>query len=194
MKTKKISAKEFETIVDKIKITNVTIEWNGLEILIKRNLNFDEMMGFVESVTDLCFSEETNTYLPQIKDFAIKAFIISNYANIELPKNSDKKYELIYGTDIITRILDVIDPVQFGDIMHAIDIKLDYMADSNITALNKSILEVSNIIEKFGNKFEESMGGLDTESMANLVDRLANGFDEEKLMNAYLDHQQQPNS
>ena len=61
------------------------------------------------------------------------------------------------------------------------------MAESNIEAITKHMNEAMTLIENFGKQFSELFGDVDQESMTKIVDSLANGLDEGKMMEAYLD-------
>ena len=186
METNKISTEALEQVLEATYTPVSTTEWNGLELMVRRTITLAETMEFVKFVTDICFADETNEYIPEVRDYAIKLFILEHYTNLELPKETENKYAIIYQTDIIPTVLNMLDGQQFNDIIRAIDTKLDYMAESNIEAITKHMNEAMALIENFGKQFSELFGGVDQESMTKIVDSLANGIDEGKMMDAYL--------
>lgn len=184
---KRISIEEFEAAMKDIYMPTVEINWNGLPLIIKKNISLEETMNFVEYVTELCFSETTHTYMPEVRDFAIKMFLIEHYTNIDLPQDIEKKYEFVYSTDIFQTVINNIDPYQFNEIIHSIDTKLDYMADANIEAFNNQVAEVAKLIEQFGTLFSDAFDGVDSDTISKLVNSISDvGFDEEKLVKAYI--------
>ena len=187
METNKISTEELEQVLEDTYTPVSTTEWNGLELMVKRTITLAETMEFVKFVTDICFADETNEYIPEVRDYAIKLFVLEHYTNLELPKETENKYAIIYQTDIIPTVLNMLDGQQFNDIIRAIDTKLDYMAESNIEAITKHMNEAMALIENFGKQFSELFDGVDQESMTKIVNSLANGLDEGKMMEAYLD-------
>lgn len=189
METNKISTEALEQVLEDTYTPVLTTEWNGLELIVRRTITLAETMEFVKFVTDICFADETNEYIPEVRDYAIKLFILEHYTNLELPKETENKYAIIYQTDIIPTVLNMLDGQQFNDIIRAIDTKLDYMAESNIEAITKHMNEAMTLIENFGKQFSELFGDVDQESMTKIIDSLANGLDEGKIMEAYLANQ-----
>ena len=189
METNKISTEALEQVLKDTYTPVSTIEWNGLELMVRRTITLAETMEFVKFVTDICFADETNEYIPEVRDYAIKLFILEHYTNLDLPEETEKKYAIIYQTDIMPTVLNMLDGQQFNDIIRAIDTKLDYMAESNIEAITKHMNEAMTLIENFGKQFSELFGDVDQESMTKIIDSLANGLDEGKIMEAYLANQ-----
>ena len=60
-KIKKISIKDFRKAIRDNYPPIITLDWNGLQVLIKRKLNLTEMLAFVKNVTASCFSEDETT-------------------------------------------------------------------------------------------------------------------------------------
>lgn len=188
-KTKKrITINAFEKVMKENYQPVVEVEWNGLAIEIKRTLSLQEVIGFVEGVIDACFDEETGDYLPEIKDFLIKSFVLEKYANFTMPSNANNMYDLIYCTDAFATVYGYINAEQFLEIRAAIDEKLDYKTNTSVEAMNKQISTVFNSFEDIEKNLSQLFSSVDNESLAKLVEVLGNGkVDEEKLMKAYLD-------
>ena len=71
-KIQKISVNAMDEIMKRFD-TVETIEWNGLQVVIKKNLSLEEMMTFANSVVKSCFDQASGAYMPEVKDFAIRA-------------------------------------------------------------------------------------------------------------------------
>lgn len=82
--TKKISVAAFDKIMRNSCSTVETIEWNGVEITLRKTLPLKDVISFVNLVAKSCFDYATNAYLPEVKVFAIKCCILEMYANFSL--------------------------------------------------------------------------------------------------------------
>lgn len=186
-KTKKISINAFDKIIKENYTPTTTVEWNGQEIVIKRTLSFKEMLEFVDSVTKTCFTAGTNTYMPEVRDFAVKSNILEKYSNFTLPNNLEHRYELIYCSDVIDVVLANISHQQFNEIMASVDAKIKNLAQSNIEAINKQMNELYTAFANVQSQIEGLFSGVNAENFNALVSAFGEGgLDEEKLVEAYL--------
>lgn len=184
---KRITVEDLDKVIEDVCMSVAYLNWNGLELAVKRNILLEDVIEFVTSVTSLCFEEETNRYMPEVKDFGIRACLIDYYTNVDLPEDTGKKYSLLYETDLVQTVLNSIDMQQFNDIVRSIEESVSYIAKSNIDAVMKQIQEVSNLIEKFGSVFQESFGDLSQEDLVKVIGSITeNGVNEEKLIQAYM--------
>ena len=140
-KIKKISINAFEEAVNSQYNPTEVVEWRGLKIVVKHALSLKENLTFVDSVVKSCFGKEDGAYMPEVKDFAVRSCIIEHYTNITLPSNLDKRYELLYGSDLLEAIMPNINQLQFNALMRAIESKTEYLAKSNIEASTRAINE-----------------------------------------------------
>ena len=184
----RITVEDFEKVIEDVSMIETPINWNGLELIVKRNISLEDMIGYVSSVSELCFEDETNRYMPELKDFGIRLYLINYYTNIDLPESTSKKYEFIYNTDIVQTVLNAVDPQQFNEIVQSIENKVEYMSSANIEAIQKHMIEISNAIEEFGKLFEAMFDDMDAESVQKLVSSITDGaIDESKLVEAYIE-------
>lgn len=102
-----------------------TIGWNGLKVVIKKQLSLGEMVGFVKCVVDTCFNAQQGTYFPEIKNHAIKMMTLQNYANFNMPKKASEQYALVNQTDAFDVVKQNIDGEQFDTIVNAIDQRIE---------------------------------------------------------------------
>lgn len=188
-KMKKISIAALDKVVKDTYIPASTVQWNGLDVQIKRSLTFIEMMEFVDSVVKTCFTAESGMYIPEAKDFAVKSNIVERYTNLSLPNNLDHRYEIIYCTDIIETVLTCVNPQQFNEIMTSIDAKINNLAQMNVEQVNKQIADLYAAFENLQKQIEQMFGGVDGEEVVAMMKALTEGsIDEHKLVEAYLAH------
>lgn len=193
-KTKKVSVNEFEKSIMDSYIPSESVTWNGIEINIKKTLSLKEVMTFVGGVTNSCFTTEENIYTPEVKDFAIKYCIIEMYTNITLPANTEKKYDLIYRSDIIPTVLKHINNEQYCEIIRAIDSKIGSIVQANTEAIRKQLNEMHTALESLNSLQEKAsnmFSGISSEDITNLIKTVTTlggdgKLDENKLVQAYL--------
>lgn len=187
----KIDSKSFADAVGSNYQPTQTLNWNGLELVIKKSLSLSEMLTFVNNVIQMCFEDETGEYLPEIKDFAIKSCILDMYTNIELEQNVQVRYDLIYSSDIISFIVGNLPNTQLGEITHAIDVKLAHLAQANIESINKQMNDLYNAFDNFEKQIGNAFSSISEEDMNALLSALTDkGIDEEKLVKAYMSQNQ----
>lgn len=186
-KTKRISINAFDKIAKETYTPTETIEWNGIEVTIKRTLSFEEMMTFVDSVVKSCFTIDKGTYLPEVKDFAIKSCILEMYSNFSLPNNTEHKYNLIYCTDAIQAVLQHINVQQFNEIVQAINDKLDNLAQEDIEMVHRQMNDLYTAFDNLQKQFSGVFEGINADDVSKLVNAITdNKLDEEKLVKAYV--------
>lgn len=185
--TNRITAEDLSKVAEDICMPINEADWNGLRLIVRRNISLEEMLEFVANVTGLCFESDTNKYIPEVKDFGIRTSIINYYTNVDLPESTSEKYSLLYSTDIIQTVIKMVDPQQFNSIVESIENAIDHIANANIEMFNKQVQKITELIEQFGELFEDSFSGISKDEMIKLVENITNfGDNEEKFVQAYL--------
>ena len=189
---KKVSEKDFIKAVKKTKYENINkINWNGIDLNIKKLLSLQEVFDFVNNVVGTCIDEESGGgYLSELKDFAIKMYVLEMYGNIELPADASERYELIYSCDIFEKILEQINMMQFDEIISAIDKKINYILKANIKSVNTKIEDLNSSIEDFDGQMKNLFNDVSSENINSFMKTFASledgKVDEEKLVNALI--------
>ena len=125
------------------------VEWCGVEIEYKEILTMVEMKAFVDGVVDASFDNDGD-YMPEFTDWLIRTNMIQLYTNVRMPQNIEKQYDILYRTDLYEQIAGLVDQRQYAKIMDAIEQKLEYRRNSDVTAMR---VQLSGLIQQF-----ESMG------------------------------------
>lgn len=189
-KVDKVSVGAVDNVIKETYAPTVTEEWNGINVTITKTLSLYDMIAFVDNVVKSCFRQETNEYMPEIKDFAIKSNILERYANFRMPSNIEHQYDMIYHTDVIDFVLKHVNIQQFREIQIAIDKKIDVLAEMNVQMVYKKIDDMVNAFEELQHKMEDTLGGVTKDDMAKVMSAISDGgaFDQEKLVEAYIAH------
>ena len=126
-----------------------TVDWCGITIEYKELLNMVEMKAFVDGVVDASFDNDGD-YMPEFTDWLIRTNMIQLYTNVRMPQSIEKQYDILYQTDLYEQIAGLVDQRQYAKIMEAIERKLAYRRNSDVTAMR---VQLSGLIQQF-----ESMG------------------------------------
>ena len=165
-----------------------TVEWNGLQVVIKKNLTLDEMLCFTNSVVKSCFDQADGSYLPEVKDFAIRSNIMERYANFTLPNNLEKQYDMVIRSGAVEMIMNYVNISQFGELMKAIDAKVQNTADAHIQTFIKKLDEVTEAFSHMQGEIEKMYSGVDAEDIGKLMGAISDGkATEENIVKSYLE-------
>lgn len=187
VKSKKISITAFDKIMRNTYTPVETVEWNSVEITIRKSLPLRDVLTFVDTVAKSCFNSETSEYLPEVKVFAIKCCVLEMYANFALPSNVEHKYDLVYNTNAFDTVIEHINMRQLNEIVDAISEKVDNIARANIETINKQMNDIYKAFDGLQNQFTKMFSGISSEDMSGFVQAVSEGkLDEEKLVKAYI--------
>lgn len=184
-KEKKISIASFDKVLKEQTVPDTTEHWFGNEVVIKHTISIAQMLAFVDNVVSSCFHDEG--YMPEVKDLLIKSNLLTRYANFTLPENLEHRYTLIYNTDAVAMVSKHISSAQFDEILRAIDEKIDYICNTNITAIEKQMQQLAASFEDVSKKMAEMFASVAPDDISKLTSALAGGqFSEERLVEAYM--------
>lgn len=185
IKSKRISITTFDKAMKAMSVPVKTVEWNGIEIEIKHTLPLKDVLTFVENVASSCFATD-NSYLPEIKVFAIKCSVLEMYANFTLPANVEHKYDLIYNTDAFDVVAEHINAKQFNEIVEAINEKVYNSADANVAMANQKINEIYTAFDGLLTQVGDVFSGLSSDEIISFMSAVTNSrLDESKIVEAY---------
>lgn len=186
-KMKKVSISQMDKIVKGLGNTEATFEWNGIEVVVKTLLSFQEMMEFAGRVKANCFVD--GEYLPEVRDFAIRDCIVDMYSNIRLPDNIEHKYEILYRTDICQEIVKYVNSDQYEQLLVAIDDKITAASESNTEGLRLRIEEIAHELDNMVTEAGALFDGIDKSDIETIFEAVKSSgkIDEEKIARAYMD-------
>lgn len=166
--------------------------WEGLEINVKPFIDMKEMHTFVCECVNSCFTDDGD-YIPDAEDFAIRVNLIEKYTNISMLSDMKIQYALLYDTDLIDRVVEMIDAAQFDVVKASIDRGIRYRASAHIEGMTQKLNEiyatVLAIIDDFDTKFGEVFGSVSADDMKLVMKGISEsgGFDESKIVKAYIE-------
>ena len=189
MKGENIMSDKFEMIkkiAEKESSERTTVDWNGVEISVKKTVSLDDMMSVVLGVVGSCFDEDGN-YIPEVVDIIEKHNVIKWYTDIDVPNDINESFDLIYRTDLYQIVIGKIDQTQLATIHKAIREKIEYLVNVRADAVSNKCIELIGELSKVSDGLSTLFGDLKPEDMTNMIGAITGGkFDEEKLIKAYM--------
>ena len=186
-KIKKVSVNQIDEVLDSVD-RSVNIDWCGIDVEVHKFISLQDMIQFVYDAVDACFMED-GAYVPEVKWLAYSCAIVEHFTNIRLPENIDKKIALIYGTNIVGEVTNVVSQIQLQALTDAIDEKISHMLDLDVQHTRYAL---NSAVEKFADAQEDMQrvfGSLTKEDVQNFANAFSGGkIDEEKIVKAMTGH------
>lgn len=126
-------------------------------IEIRKTLPIAEFWNAVDEVVEMCFptinvgTEEQPkyevTYMPENYDFALRRIVVSQYANMRLPKDYGSQYDLLYTTPVYSMVYPQINSAQLEDLIEGSRQKIEFRKQSMLS-ISKTLREmIDNIVK-----------------------------------------------
>lgn len=184
---KKVSINSLDKVIKENFTNKANAEWHGLEVAIKHNLSFTEMLEFVNDVVMSCFQDDGD-FVPEVMDFAIKSNILSKYANFSLPDKLEHRYEIIYNSDAVDFVCQNINMQQLREITASIDRKISYLCNTNVMNIQKQMMELVSAFENMQQKTTDMFSNFTPDDLVKIMGAIEEGgLSEEKVVRAYLE-------
>lgn len=97
-----------------------TVIWRGLKLRVSGMIPLKAAMDLVDEVCGACVREEDGSVNAEMTDFALRVYALDYYAGIELPRNAEKQYEIVYGSDLYETVAKHINNEQLSSIRDAV--------------------------------------------------------------------------
>ena len=170
-----------------IKDETKKLEWEGLEIEIKPNLDAVDAMGFVNDVVAACFTED-GEYFPEALDIAERRETVLRYANISLPEDPVSLYKVLYCTDLYNAISELVDWDQLNTLWGNVDTRIEMIRNDRRAAVEKQMTDMYAMMKSLSDVLNETVGDVNGEQITEFIKTLANNqVDEGKIVSALLD-------
>lgn len=184
---KKVSINSLDKVIKENFTNKASVEWHGLEVAIKHNLSFTEVLEFVNDVVMSCFQDDGD-FVPEVMDFAIKSNILSKYANFSLPDKLEHRYEIIYNSDAVDFVCQNINMQQLREITASIDRKISYLCNTNVMNIQKQMMELVSAFEDMQQKTTDMFSNFTPDDLVKIMGAIDDGgLNEEKVVKAYLE-------
>lgn len=150
-----------------------TVNFNGVEIKVKKHLSMEEMLAFTDFVVNICFDSDNGEYRPEVKDYAVRAAMVKLYTNVELPEDTEIAYNVVYKTGVIKTIMQYASKSQFNAIIDAIDDKIAHRVAVNEREFEVKLEELLNSAKTAIAAISETFDGIDNDTVKMIAESLS---------------------
>ncbi|MPL95086.1 hypothetical protein SDC9_41249 [bioreactor metagenome] len=198
MADKKLSISKLDKLLkakqsEPVNLIKYEFEQETIEIPVKRYINLDETIGFVNGIVNSVFQiddDGNEFYAPEILDYAKALHYIEYFCpTLKLELGSDRVFSMLYSTEIMRDIYKHISPAQYNHLEDSIDAaiayKLSILASGERSKIEKAITQ----IEAAGQALEAltaQFSGIDEEKMQAAIENIAT-LSPEKMVGAVVD-------
>lgn len=173
--TKNVSMTSIEKLLDYVPGTVVLQigEADGVQVIVKKRLSFEERQRFVSTVCDMAFAADENgdvDYYAHLKRFARAYGIITYFTNIKMPddiadnaRQIERLWAFFDSTDIVSRIIEAVGEDYVGELFRLADEMIEYKKASmlNKSKFDKIFDSLANAFNMVGANIEElGVGGV----------------------------------
>ena len=162
---------------DMEKKDDVALEYTGknrkFEMKIKRILGFKDAMSFVKSIVSVCTDKDEMLYAPETFDFAIRANTLIYYAGLKAPRNIEKCYEVVYGTELYKMVTNRINEHQFNTLVRAAMNRLEYIKERSVGTQAEQVQKLIGKMDEVMDSGSQVMEQLSTGEVARQLRELA---------------------
>ena len=116
---KRLSLSNLKRIVGVTEKHNKVVRWHTDNITIKRLLTVEEYLQTVRAIIRDCKAPDGGVAI-ELLDFAIRLNVIISYAYIELPKQLEEIYYIIYASDLYETICAHANTAQIESIIESV--------------------------------------------------------------------------
>lgn len=163
----KISVNQVDKIIktqtrnckEKITIPYKVADDEIIEIVVTPLLSVDEMNSMVNSIAETICND---TYNPDLYELVYSKAIMAYYTNLKTDITNDKLNQIVYCTDIIEKIVNIINPLQLADINDAVDKSIEFKKQEILSTENRllkenlnQLISLTNIMSEMGEKMND---------------------------------------
>lgn len=196
--TKKISINQIDKIIktqtgnckEKITIQYKVTDDEIIEIVVTPLLSVDEMNSMVNSIVDTICND---TYNPALYELVYSKAIMVYYTNLKTDITNNKLNQIVYCTDIIEKIVNIINPLQLADINDAVDKSIEFKKQEILSTENRLLKEnlnqlvsLTNIMSEIG----EKMNDIDIKELMKNCKKIADIPEKERIQKILEIHEE----
>lgn len=185
-KIKKISISHIDEVMKENYNNVVTKDWFGADLVIRKTISFIEYMNVIDAITRACF-DSAGVYYPGMMDFAIRCCVISVYANVNIPSDNDKQYNIAMNSGLYEEIVKEINIEQLNTIKEAVELNVKHIADAMALESKAKIEETGKAFEEMATSFGSLFNGISEEDIKNAA-KLIESVGDKEILNAVINN------
>lgn len=165
---------------------------DAFDVTVKKRLSIEESISFVSALVYGMIDDDTVTY--SIQEYLIRANTLEYFTNIRLPQDIDKKYALVFDSDIVDRVMMEINMELYDDLLTQFDRQLEFevakmqnqFKSGTQNYIDRITAEAEQIIEMF-QSFGKVFENITPEQVAEILPNLSKFGNEKDLVKAFID-------
>lgn len=183
----KISCKSINKILKDDFSDNVRhIQWHGLDIEVKKCLDFGDAISFSNHICDLCFVER-GEYVPEMFDFALRSCVIEYYTNVEATNDLEKRYKIVYETDLFDVVRNNVLKPQYFALTDCARERVDRRLAIDENDIKARLTDIADKFDALADEIASVYKDVDSDTLktiANVASKMEN-VSEEDIVRAY---------
>ena len=160
------------------------LEEDTFEILVKQFLTPEEELACAYQIASQVFID--GSYTPEVFYSSTLMNFILFYTNIKVEIGLNRAYQLAYGSDVIDKLIPLINQKQWANILAAARERIEYRNKNDASVQEKKILDLVQRIDTATSAIDamtETMKNIDPDTIQGAVSNIAN-MSEEKIIHS----------
>lgn len=147
--------------------------FNGMTLRVKERLDMQAASAFVESAVSSTIDMTTGNYTPEFLDFVIRMMTLRFFADIPVEEyEMGVAYELIYGTSIVSNVVDYIDGGYYAKLCAGVNSKVNYMRAIQESAPAMKVDQLMNTMQQMIASSSEAVEMINSTEFKDMIGRL----------------------
>lgn len=193
-KAKRVSINALEKALFNVHEHEVVIDGtDDVKMIVRDFLPLTDVLVFVREVAESVVDMEEGVYRPEMYDYMMRYCLMTIHANLTLPKDPEKAYDLMYNTPVIEQIMQIVgSTVQYKNIESMIENKIVHNLEIIERSVEKQVREYLNMMEQFTNSVAPLFEDMDADKVAEFFNRMSEEerIDERALVEAFRETQE----
>lgn len=193
-KAKRVSINALEKALFNVHEHEVVIDGtDDVKMIVRDFLPLTDVLVFVREVAESVVDMEEGVYRPEMYDYMMRYCLMTIHANLTLPKDPEKAYDLMYNTPVIEQIKQIVgSTAQYKNIESMIENKIVHNLEIIERSVEKQVREYLNMMEQFTNSVAPLFEDMDADKVAEFFNRMSEEerIDERALVEAFRETQE----
>lgn len=193
-KAKRVSINALEKALFNVHEHEIVIDGtDDVKMIVRDFLPLTDVLVFVREVAESVVDMEEGVYRPEMYDYMMRYCLMTIHANLTLPKDPEKAYDLMYNTPVIEQIKRIVgNTAQYKNIEGMIENKIVHNLEIIERSVEKQVREYLNMMEQFTNSVAPLFEDMDADKVAEFFNRMSEEerIDERALVEAFRETQE----
>lgn len=129
---------------------------NAFDVAVVPILGMQESIDFTRAFVNTVFQND-GSYYAALQEFALRHATLVFYTNMTMPNDASKEFDLLMGTDVYDRVVELIDSNHYSIIVKAALEQLDYEYDLRMSDTRTSVDNAVSEMKRLAQNYETFM-------------------------------------